>query len=51
MEEDQKAIKEQAFKQEIEILRKQFIRIILDADDEIMQVHFEFFSKRLMSLF
>jgi len=51
LEEDEKAVEEKAFKKEIDILRKQFIRIILNADDGIMQVHFEFFSKRLMSLF
>lgn len=38
-------------KQELDILTTQLSRIILDADDEIMQVHIEYFSKRLMTLF
>jgi hypothetical protein len=36
---------------ELEILRTQLSRIILDADDEIMQVHFDYFAKRLITLF
>ena len=42
---------DEKYKQELEILRTQLSRIMLDADDEIISVHFEYFAKRLMTLF
>jgi len=36
---------------EKDILKTQLSRMIIDTDNKIMQVHFEFFAKRLMQLF
>ena len=36
---------------EKDILKTQLSRMIIDTDNKIMQVHFEYFAKRLMQLF